>query len=135
MMSVLPLKPWVNKTRNAILWVGFGWPVAIYLINYSADQRSIDFTIIGAMFLITIFVPVASVVALFLPTYQLRIFGVPLALILVFWWVSSQSATYNGFNLPLPMMLWISTFTAITLIIPQLSTVVAFFERLFKKEH
>ncbi|MES2599834.1 MAG: hypothetical protein V4602_03385 [Pseudomonadota bacterium] len=132
-MSVLPLKPWINKTRNAILWVGFGWPVVIYLINYSADQRSIDFTIIGAMFLTTIFVPVAFVVALFMPTYQLRIFGVPLALILVFWWVSSQSATYKGFNLPPPMMLWIVTFTAITLLIPQLSSVVAFVERLFRR--
>jgi len=133
-MSVLPLKPWVNQTRNAILWVGFGWPVVIYLINYSADQRSIDFTIIGAMFLITIFVPVALVVALFLPTYQLRIFGVPLALIGVFWAVSSQSATYNGFSLPPPMMLWISTFTAITLLLPELSSVVAFVERLFRKD-
>ncbi len=31
-MSVLPTAPWVVKTRKVILWVGFGWPVAVFLM-------------------------------------------------------------------------------------------------------
>lgn len=133
-MSVLPLEPWVNYTRKAILWVGFGWPAVGFFLGSSSDSESLTWALIGVTFMSMMFMPVAFVVALFLPTYKLRIFGVPLVLILVFWWKSSQSTTYDGFNLPPPMMLWISTFTAVTLLIPQLSSVVAFIERLFRKE-
>lgn len=133
-MSVPPLEPWVNYTRKAILWVGFGWPAVSLFLSSSKDSESLTWSLIGITFMGMMFMPVALLAGFVLPTYKLRIFGVPLALILAFWWKASQSATYNGFNLPPPMMLWISTFTAITLLIPQSSSMVAFVARLFRRE-
>lgn len=31
-MSVLPPAPWVIQTRKVILWIGFGWPIAVFLM-------------------------------------------------------------------------------------------------------
>jgi hypothetical protein len=130
-MSVLPLKPWVNKTRKLILWVGFGWPIAGFIITREGPGI---WAAIGITFLATIFVPPAFVVSLLLPTYKWRIIVVPPALIAVYWWISSQSYTYNGFSIHPYMLLWITTFTAIGLMLPQYSTVEFFFRRLFETD-
>lgn len=127
-MTTAPIEPWVNWTRQAILWIGFGWPIAIYVANFSHESDG-AFAAVGVLFMATLFLPVALVVASLLSTHKLRILLVPPILVAVFWWVSSQSATYDGFSLPPYMILWITTFTAITLLLPQGAAVTDFFRR------
>lgn len=128
-MSIF-VKPWVRNARRTFLWVGFGW-LALALLRglLSFEPASLTWALIGTAFLAMIFLPAAILLAVLLPTYQARMIGVPVGLVLVFWSVSSQSATYQGFSLPPYMALWIVTFTAVTLLLPQASTVIAFFRR------
>ena len=131
-MSVLPLQPWVNYARKAILWVGFGWPVMAVAASsvFSAPGRpQSDFAIIGLMFMAMFLLPAALVLALILPTHKARILVVPPLSFLFSWWAAKQSANYDGISLPLQFVLGIVTFTAITLLLPQLSTIVASFKR------
>jgi hypothetical protein len=121
-MSILPPAPWVVKTRKVILWVGFGWPVAVFLIALGEKKGQGVWALIGTMFLSAIFVPPSLVLSLILPTYKSRIIAVPPLLVIVFWWVASQSNTYNGFNEIIVdpyKLLWLTTFTAIGLVIPE----------------
>jgi hypothetical protein len=127
-MSVLPLPRWVVKTRKAILWVGFGWPVAALLMATGQDGPD-PFAAIGVMFLATIFVPPSLVLSVVLPTYKWRIIVVPLLLVAVYWWMYSMAADYNGFKIHPYMLLWITSFTAIGLLIPQYSTLEYFYRR------
>lgn len=134
-MSILPLKPWVNYTRKAILWVGFGSPVAgLIYESLSPQPASLTWSLIGIIFMSTIFLPVALLAAVVLPSYKLRILGVPVALVLLFWWKASGAAGYKGFNIPLGMMQWIATFTAVTLLLPQTTSLVRFVEGMFRRE-
>lgn len=134
-MSILPLKPWVNYTRKAILWIGFGLPVAgLIYESLSPQPASLTWSLIGIMFMSAMFLPVALFCAVVLPSYQLRIFGVPVALVLFFWWKASGAADYKGFNIPLGMLQWIATFTAITLLLPQTTSLVRFVEEMFRRE-
>lgn len=127
-MSVLPLPRWVVKTRKTVLWVGLGWPVAVLLLtDFTAKRATVTWTFIGIAFLATIFGSVAVVLSLILPSYKSRIIVVPPLLIVVFWIVSSGSLV------PPYMLLWITTFTAIGLLIPQHSTLEYFFRRLFAR--
>src|SRR5258707_15129690 len=121
-MGILPLAPWVRKTRKAILWVGFGWPIAAYIIAPGQKGSSI-WAAIGVMFLATIFVPPSLVLSLLLPTYKSRIIAMPPLLVAVFWAISGQ------FSIPPFMLLWITTFTAIGLVIPEYSTLKFYFGR------
>jgi hypothetical protein len=124
----LPLPRWVVKTRKAVLWVGLGWPVAVLLLSdFTAKCATVTWTFIGIAFLATIFGSVAVVLSLILPSYKSRIIVVPPLLIVVFWIVSSGSLV------PPYMLLWITTFTAIGLLIPQHSTLEYFFRRLFAR--
>jgi hypothetical protein len=125
-MSVLPLAPWVNKTRKVILWLGFGWLLAVYLMGLG-DKQGGHWTFIGMLFLTALFLPLSLVLSLILPTYKSRIIAVPPLLLVLFWIVSS------GSRVPPYMLLWITTFTAIGLVIPQHSTVEYFFRRLFAR--
>jgi hypothetical protein len=80
--------------------------------------------LIGVMFLSAIFIPPSLVLSLILPTYKSRIIAVPALLVIVFWWVASQSNTYNGFNgiiIDPYKLLYLITFTAIGLVIPEYS--------------
>lgn len=135
-MSILPLKPWVNYTRKAILWVGFGWPVVgIILGSLNPQPASLTWALFGVVFMSAMFLPVALIAAVVLPSYQLRMIGVPLVLILLFWWKASNAASYQGgLNIPLGMWLWIATFTAVTLLIPQTTSMIGFVERLFRSK-
>jgi hypothetical protein len=127
-MSVLPLPRWVIRTRKAILWVGFGWPVTVILLtSLFAKRGGGDWAIIGVLFLATIFAPVTLVVSLILPTYKARIMAVPPLLLALYWIVS------NGSRVAPYMLLWITTFTAIGLLIPQHSTMELFVRRLFAR--
>ena len=131
-MSVLPLPRWVVITRKAILWVGFGWPVAAHLM-VPGEKGSNHWAAIGVIFLATIFVPPSLVLSLVLPTYKLRIIAVPTLLIAIYWGFYSTAHDYEGFKIHPFMVLWITTFTAIGLLIPQHSTVEFFFRRLFAR--
>lgn len=135
-MSILPLKPWVNYTRKAVLWVGFGWPVAGFIYEMLDPQpASLTWALIGAVFMSAVFLPVALIAAVVLPSYQLRMIGVPLVLIALFWWKASNSASYQGgLNIPLGMWQWIATFTAVTLLIPQTTSMIGFVEGLFRSK-
>src|SRR5712664_129651 len=128
-MSVLPLAPWVRRTRKAILWVGFGWLVAAYIIAPGPKLK--PWTHIE--FLATIFLPPSLVLSLALPTYKWRIIVVPPLLIAIYWWVSSMTHDYNGFYIHPYPLLYITTFTAIGLLLPQYSTLEFYFRRLFAR--
>jgi hypothetical protein len=121
-MSVIPMDPWSNKARIAILLVGFGWP-ALAVVAPSNQNAEWVWVAVGSLFLATIFGVPAVLLGLLLPTYKLRMVVIPILLIALFWAVSSQSAYYQGFALPPYMLLWITTFTAITLVLPQHSSV------------
>ena len=125
-MSVLPLPRWVVKTRRVILWVGLGWLLAVYLIGLG-DKRGGHWVFIGMLFLTAIFLPLSLVLSLILPTFKSRIITVPPILLVLFWIVSS------GSRVPPYMLLWITTFTAIGLLVPQHSTVESFFRRLVRR--
>jgi len=79
------------------------------------------------LFLTVLFLPLSLVLSLILPTYKSRIIAVPSFLLVIFWIVSSGSRVSPY------MLLWITTFTAIGLVIPQHSTVEYFFRRLFAR--
>jgi hypothetical protein len=125
-MSVLPLPRWAVKTRRVILWVGLGWLLAVYLIGLG-DKRGGHWVFIGMLFLTAIFLPLSLVLSLVLPTFKSRIITLPPILLVLFWIVSS------GSRVPPYMLLWITTFTAIGLLVPQLSTVESFFRRLVRR--
>jgi hypothetical protein len=111
-----------------ILWVGFGWPLAVILLTgLLAKRGGVDWAMIGILFLAAIFLPMSLVLSLLLPTYKSRIIAVPPILLVLFWIVSS------GFRIPPYMLLWITTFTAIGLVIPQHSTMELFVRRLFAR--
>ena len=125
-MSVLPLPRWIVKTRKAILWVGLGWLLAVFLIGLGYERRG-HWVFIGMLFLTVIVLPLSLMLSLILPTYKSRIIVVPPVLLVLFWIVSS------GLRAPPYMLLWITTFTAIGLLIPQHSTLEFFFRRLFAR--
>lgn len=83
-------------------------------------------TFIGIAFLATVFGSPALVLSLILPSYRTRIIVVPPLLLVVFWIVSGKSLA------PPYMLLWITTFTAIGLLIPQHSTLEYFFRRILR---
>lgn len=128
-MSIF-VKPWVRNARKAVLVVGFGWLAFVLLSGlFASGPASLIWSMIGAAFMMTMFVPVALLMSVLLPTYQARMIGIPIGMVLLFWQLSSQSADYKGFTIPPYMALWIVTFTAITLLLPQVTTVMAFFKR------
>jgi hypothetical protein len=125
-MSVLPLDPWVLKTRKVILWIGFSWPVLVVFLSSLLEKRGGgEWAMIGTLFLVTLFAPLSLVLSLILPTYKSRIIVVPPVCLFVFLIVS-------GFRAPPIMLLWITTFTAIGLLIPQWSSMRALFRRRFR---
>jgi hypothetical protein len=126
-MSVIPLPRWVVKTRKVILWVGLAWPVVVLLLtDFTAKRATVTWTFIGIAFLATVFGSPALVLSLILPSYRTRIIVVPPLLLVVFWIVSGKSLV------PPYMLLWITTFTAIGLLIPQHSTLEYFFRRMWR---
>src|ERR1039457_2531918 len=121
-MSVLPPAPWVVKTRKVILWVGFGWPVAMFLMALGGKEGQGTWALIGVMLLSATFLLPSLVLSLILPTYKSRIIAVPALLVIVFLCVGSQSNTYNGFNgiiIDPYKLLYLTTFTAIALVSPE----------------
>lgn len=129
-MSVTSLDPWVAKVRMGILLLGLAWPAVVFIMGL-ADADKFTWMAIGASFIATIFaVPVLALAFVF-PTYKSRIIAVPLLLALVFWWLESGSSTYNGLSLPPQMGLWIVSLTALTMLIPEFSSVKAFYRSVF----
>ena len=81
------------------------------------------------MFLAMVFLPPSLVLSVMLPTYRSRIIAVPLLLVAIYWWMYSMAHDYNGFKIHPYMLLWITTFTAICLLLPQHSTLEYYFRR------
>lgn len=111
-------KQWVVRLRLAIILVGSAWPVAALLL-LGPDKEGLVWAAISIAFLGIMFGVPAALLSIFIRTYEQRILFIPVALIAVFWALSSQSAQYDGFNLPPYMMLWIVTATAIALLQPE----------------
>lgn len=132
-MSVLPLSTWVRNTRKAILCVGLGWPAVAYMMSLGHADGASWFAI-GSIFLAAIFLPGALLISFVLPTYGSRIIVTPPLLLAIFWLMSRESHTYDGFALPLPMMLWICTFVAIGMLIPQWSSIELMARRLYRRQ-
>jgi hypothetical protein len=127
-MSILPLAPWVAKARKAVLWVGFGWPVAvIFLTGFFAKRGGVDWAINGILILTVMFAPISLVLGLILPTYKSRMVVIPPVLLFVYWLV------LGGSRIMLYTVLSIVTLTAIALVVPQHSTLEFFFRRLFAR--
>jgi hypothetical protein len=132
-MSVLPLPKWVRNTRRTILCVGIGWPAIAYVISLGHPAGGIWFAI-GSLFLAIIFLPGVLLLTFVLPTYRSRIIAIPPLLLFIFWLISRQSHTYDGFSLPVPMLLWICSFMAIAMLIPQWSSIELAARRLFRRQ-
>lgn len=111
-------KQWVIRLRLAIILVGSAWPVAALLL-LGPDREGLVWGAISVAFLGIIFGVPAALLSIFIRTYEQRIVIIPIALIVTFWALSSQSARYDGFHLPPYMMLWIVTATAIALLQPE----------------
>jgi hypothetical protein len=75
-MSVPPPAPWVARIRKAILWAGFAWPLAVFVMALGPKGAGV-WAFIGAAFLAELFIPPALVLSLILPTYKGRIVAVP----------------------------------------------------------
>ena len=117
-MSILAVEPW-GAVQKAILYVGSAWPIA-KLVASGGQGEELVWLATNAVFMAFIFgVPAVIASALVLPTYKSRIVAVPPLLIILFWAVSSQSDTYAGFQLPPAFLLWLTTYTAVTLILPE----------------
>jgi hypothetical protein len=117
-MSNLPIPYWVSVTRKTILLVGSAWPVVVFAM--SLGQGSFDpFALVGALFLGVVFVPPSLILGAVIPTYKSRILMVPPVLLGIYWWLSSTSSSYSGFGIHPHMLMWITTFTAIGLLVPQ----------------
>jgi hypothetical protein len=49
-MNMLPLGPWVVKTRKAILWVGFGWLGAVFLKETASARGRAEAGQVGGVY-------------------------------------------------------------------------------------
>jgi hypothetical protein len=124
-MSVLPLPRWVVITRKAILWVGFGWPIAVILLAvFFAKGGGGSWDINGILILTVVFAPISLVLGLTLPTYKTRMVVIPPVLLFAYWLV------LGGTWIIFYAMLGITTLTAIALVVPQHSTVEFYFRRM-----
>jgi len=118
----------VIKTRKAFLWVGLGWPVAGFFYgSIFGEHSSTTWALIGATFLGMLFLPVALLPLILLPTYKSRIIFVPPLLAITYCMISGGVGGLQYF------LIWIVTFTAITLVIPQASTMEMRARRAFAK--
>jgi hypothetical protein len=126
--SVLPLKPWVIKTRKAFLWVGLGWPVVgFFYAGIFGEHSATTWAMIGVTFMAMLFLPVALLPLILLPTYKSRIIGIPPLLAIAYFMISGGIGGLQYF------LLWIVIFTAITLVIPQASTMEMRARQMFRK--
>lgn len=126
--SVLPLEPWVIKTRKAFLWIGLGLPAAGFFYSAIFDNaEKITWGLIGVTFMSTLFLPFALLPLILLPTYKSRIIFIPPLLAIAYFMISGGIGGLQYF------LLWIIIFTAITLVIPQSSTMEMRIRQLFRK--
>lgn len=126
-MTVLPLDPWVLKTRKVLLWVGFGWPIIVILASgLIAPRGGADWVISGVLFLTPLLAPIAAALSLVLPTYKSRIIVVPPITFFLFFVVS-------GFRAIPYLLLGVISLTAVGLVVPQWSSMIAFFRRHFDR--
>lgn len=88
---------------------------------------SVTWGLIGATFLGTLFLPVALLSLIFLPTYKKRIIFIPPILTIAYFMISGGIGGLQYFYF------WIITFTAITLVLPQASTMEMRVRRLLRK--
>lgn len=117
-MSIFPHDPW-GAARKVILCVGSGWPVAGLIAGVWQSDDLVWMFITAGLMAVFFGAPALILSAVLLPTYKSRIVAVPPFLIILFWAVSSQSADYNGFQLPPYLILWFTTCTAVTLLLPE----------------
>jgi hypothetical protein len=126
-----PIEPWVERSRQCVLYLGFAWPVASALLSLFSGPDYLVWGLIGVTFMAFMFTPVAVILSIVVPTMKARLFGVPILLFVFINWTSNGS----NVNYPtgLPSVLWIVTFTAITMLMPEVGSVRRFYSRIFLK--
>ena len=104
----------VGETRSHSGRRTLGWPPVVVLqAALIAKFGGVAWAVTGMLFLTMIFGSASLVLSLLLPTY--RIIAEPPALLVLFWIVS------DGAPVPPYLLPWITTFTAIGLLVPQWS--------------
>ena len=141
-MSLLPLTPWVRTTRKVILWAGLCWPVYA-VVSGLASGHSIIAMMFVATIVAIIVLPIVLAISLLLPTYKLRIFGLPLCFLSIYlllgaefspsifhkiYWLVSGGTSFSPY-----VLLWILPLTALGLLFPQMTSMARVLDPLFER--
>lgn len=133
MAETATIEPWVARARMGVICLGFAWPAAAVLLSVlSGGSDALGRALIGTAVMFAMFVPAAFVFSIVVPTIKARLLAAPLFLALYLPWLSGGSAVNHPSGLP--MLLWLLTFTAISMLFPQVRTVRRFYARLFLKQ-
>lgn len=127
-MTVQLLAPWVSWTRLAIIVIGFGWIPCVYLWHrLIEDSEPIRAGLIFALFLWATFFPWMLLLSVLLPTHKLRILGMPVVFLVLYFTARSPPPFINATpGSVLWFVLWLTTCIAVTLLVPQFTTIAAF---------
>ncbi len=119
------------KARTGVMAVGIAWPVVLVLGAMLFGERDAwVWALAGMGVLVFIFVPAAFVFSLIVPTIKSRILFMPFLLLGYF--LSFGQSAFNYPAVPI-MFLWMVSFTAITLFLPEVRTMRRLYARLFLK--
>ncbi len=121
---------WFGKIRAVFIFVGLGW-VPLYLSYWTPGGRDFDFAMIGVMVMLSLFIVPILLCSILMPTYKGRLVAVPLVGIGSYLLLTDGGS--SGVQLPgfFGMILWIFTFTAISLLIPEIPFMRRLYRRLF----
>lgn len=127
-MTVQQLAPWVRWMRRGIIVVGFGWVSCLFVWHRLIEHRESNRAgLIVALFAWSVIFPWLLLLSVLLPTHKLRIVGMPVVFLVLYF--TSTSPPPFGNVTPgstLWLGLWLTTCIAVTLLVPQLTTIVAF---------
>lgn len=118
MHTVIPIEPWIRKTRGAIICVGLSWPVLFALFPSVFNTHGFGgWFIVAYIFMLMLYLVVCPLTLLFLPTYKSRIIIIPPTIFFILLVASRGHAGIVAF------LVWPSVVAALSLLVPQSSTV------------
>ncbi|MEH2513226.1 hypothetical protein V1291_004580 [Nitrobacteraceae bacterium AZCC 1564] len=127
-MTVQPLVPWVRWTRTGVIGIGLGWVPCLFLWHrFIEHSEVIRAGLIVALFAWSMIFPWLLLLSLLLPTHKLRIVGMPVVFLV--WYLTATSPQPFGNLTPESapwLALWLTTCVAVTLLVPQFTTIAAF---------
>jgi hypothetical protein len=134
-MTVQPLAPWVRWTRIAVIAIGIGWlPCVYFWYRFIAPDESIRLIMIASIFLWATFFLWMLVLSVLLPTHKARLIGMPLVFVVLHLTAQSPPSLSNETAISLLWgALWLTTCVAITLLMPQFTTLAAFMIHVMKR--